>query len=220
MLAFERTKILLDTIAIQKLVTLSDGYIPWTASSIRPSAIVKILNDITINERKNIIEFGSGVSTVFIAKTIRNSGGHLYTVDHDGSWIKVVKKMLKKENLGDVVSFIHAPMNASIFSLNKSDWYDEKKLRALSEYDPFDLIIVYGPLAYTKELRLSRYPALPFLMSIQKVHKNATVILDDIDRRGEQEIISLWEKGFGFRFSLLFKDGGIAVSQNGGRYNI
>ena len=127
MLAFERTKILLDTIAIQKLVTLSDGYIPWTASSIRPSAIVKILNDITINERKNIIEFGSGVSTVFIAKTIRNSGGHLYTVDHDGSWIKVVKKMLKKENLGDVVSFIHAPMNASIFSLNKSDWYDEKK---------------------------------------------------------------------------------------------
>jgi len=219
-LATERSKALSDVTALQKLTALSNSYIPWTSSSVRPSAIVKILNDILINNRKNIIEFGAGVSTLYIAKILKENGGHLQTVEHDSEWIEIVKEMLRKNGTDDMVSFVHAPMNKCRLSLDGLAWYDEGALNSIMGDVQFDLVFIDGPLAYTKELRLSRYPALPFLMNLNKVKENVTIILDDINRSGEQEIIDLWEINFGFKFVKLFDEAGVAISQNGKFYNI
>lgn len=219
-LASENSKKLCDSMALQKLVTLSNSYIPWTSSSIRPSAIVKILNDILINKRKYIIEFGSGISTLYIAKLLKNNGGYLYSVEHDKNWILVVKDILKKEGVEDVVVFAHAPMGKSTYSLNDLEWYDKKSLDVLSTSKKFDLILIDGPMAYTEKLMLSRYPAVPFLMEKDKISKNSTIILDDINRSGEEAIVKKWEQEYGFKFTRLYNDAGIAIAVNGNSYNI
>lgn len=50
-----------ENIALQLLDSLKpiNTFLPATTWSLNPSTIVHILNDILINERKNIIEFGS-----------------------------------------------------------------------------------------------------------------------------------------------------------------
>lgn len=209
-----------DTLALQKLSVIFSNYIPWTPSAIRPGAIVKILNDILIHKRRNIIEFGGGISTLYIAYMLKKTGGHLYTVEHDESWITVVNDMLIKENIDDVVTFVHAPMTKSTYSLNNLDWHNENSLEILPDKDKFDLVLVDGPLAYTKKLMFSRYPAIPFLMAKNIIAENSTIILDDINRTGEQTIIKKWEHEFGFKFTNLEKEAGIAISQNGDHYNI
>ena len=209
-----------DVLALQKLTGIIDNYIPWTGSAIRPGAILKILNDIIINKRKNIIEFGGGISTLYIAYMLKKNGGHLYTVEHDENWIAIVRDMLKKENIDDAVTFIHAPMKKSTYSLNDLDWYSESSLDILSDNDKFDLVLIDGPLAYTKKLMLSRYPAVPFLMKKNKIAENATIILDDIHRNGEKTIVKKWEREFGFKFVNLEKEAGIAIRLSSDAYTI
>lgn len=209
-----------DILALQQLSGIISNYIPWTSSSIRPSAIVKVVNDILINKRKNIIEFGGGISTLYIAYILKKHGGHLYTVEHDENWIAIVKDILKKENIDDVVTFIHAPMKKSTYSLNNLDWYSEDSLDILSNNDKFDLVLIDGPLAYTESLMLSRYPAVPYLMNKNIISENSTIILDDINRDGEQAIVKKWEQEYGFEFVSSYANGGIAISQTGDFYNI
>ena len=211
-----------DIFALQKLYNLSKIYIPWTSSSLRPSAVVKILNDIVINKRRKIIEFGSGISTLYIAYILKNNGGHIYTVDHDINWIKIVKKLLEENDiLENIVTFVHSPLKKSSLSLNNLNWYNKEILDAsLPVNDKFDLVIIDGPPAYTKKIWLSRYPAIPFLMKRNKIAKNSTIILDDINRKGEQNIVRKWENEYGFKFINLYKDCGIAIAQNGDSYNI
>lgn len=209
-----------DIFALQKLAGIVKNYIPWTSSSIRPSAIVKVINDIFLNKRENIIEFGGGMSTFYIAYALKKNYGHLYTVEHDKNWIVIMKDILKKEHIEDVVTFIHAPLGNSTYSLNALNWYSENALDALSNCNKFDLVLVDGPFAHTKKLSLSRYPAIPFLMKKDKISRNSTIILDDIYRNGEQTIVKKWGKEYGLKFTNLHEDGGIAISNNGNFYNI
>jgi len=209
-----------DSLSLQQLSGILNNYIPWTSSSIRPGAIVKIINDILINNRRNIIEFGGGMSTLYIAYMLKKNGGHLYTIDHDDNWIELVKEMLKKENLEDVVTFVHAPMEKSKHSIDNLDWYSENSMNTMLGDEQFDLVLVDGPLAYTKDLELSRYPAIPYLMDKNKISESSTIICDDINRNGEQAIVKKWEVEYKLKFKLLFKDGGIAISQTGTFYNI
>src|SRR5690242_11048593 len=58
-------------------------YDTLTTFSMMPSTVVHILNDMVINDRKMIIEFGSGNSTIFIARLIHllGSGIQFYSID-------------------------------------------------------------------------------------------------------------------------------------------
>ena len=57
-----------DLLAMQHLNPLLQGYVPWTSSAMRPAAFVNIINDITVNDRRVVLELGGGVSTLLIAK--------------------------------------------------------------------------------------------------------------------------------------------------------
>lgn len=47
-----------------------------------------------------------------------------------------------------------------------------------------------------------RFPALPYLYD--SLQPGTTVILDDIDRRGEQQIVKRWEGELGLSFERRF----------------
>ena len=64
---------------MQILAPLTTAYQPWSIFAIRPSGLVKVLNEIVINRRRCIVECGGGISTVYIAKLLQQQGqGHLY----------------------------------------------------------------------------------------------------------------------------------------------
>ncbi len=200
-----------DILAMQVLMPLSSRYLPWSQAAMRPSALVAVLNDIIINSRTHIVECGGGISSFYIARILKERGGHLYTIEHDPEWATVLNKALEAEQLHDYASVVVAPLTKTKLSLNGAPWYNEEKLNHLTTERQIDLLIVDGPPAYTRELRHARYPALPFFKD--SLANNYAVVLDDINRQGEQEILQKWEEMLGVTFNRRFLDGTIAVGR-------
>ncbi len=191
------------------------NFIPSTNWSISASTILHILNEIIINRRNTIIEFGAGLSTLYIAALAKknNIPLTLVSVDHSPEWVQIVKETLSKEGLDGIVHFVTTDLENNRFCTERScHWYQpEGILRNLSQQQ-FDLVIVDGPPAGKAPIRLSRYGALPFLMENNLLHPAVAVILDDTTREGENEIAERWCKEFKFKkqklngHSILFKE--------------
>lgn len=184
-----------DFAQISKLFQESN-FIPFTSWSLSPTVILHILNDISINERRNIIEFGSGVSTLYIAKLIKTLklDAKFYSVESNEEWYLKMKQELAVYNLGDIVTLIYAPLKDvdNEFRLHDQKlWYDtEIILSAIDGKKYMDLIIVDGPFgAITPYVR---YSAIPFLQN--RLSNNFAIFLDDTNREQEHQIAMLWSK--------------------------
>jgi len=207
-----------DTLAMEFLSPLSKGYLPWTGSSIRPSALVTILNDIVINRRNCMVECGGGISTLYMARLLSTQGGHLYTIDHDERWAGLLSNMLQEEGLGSVVTVIHAPMEPNEYALEGNKWYSATQIEKELTDKRIDLLLVDGPLACEPEIGLARYPAVPYFKS--RLSADCTVILDDIHRKGEREIVQRWSRDLGIPFQMRMLDGGIAIGCRKVSFNV
>jgi 16S rRNA G966 N2-methylase RsmD len=171
-------------------------YLPYSKSSLSYSSVSYLLNDVVINNRNKIIEFGGGISTIYLAKLAKTSKNSLKitTIDHDEKWIDILTNILKEEDLLEYVNIIHCPLEKSNLSKESTKWYCESNIKKAIKGLKFDLVIIDGPLAYTKELEMSRYPALIFINDY--LNERNSVFLDDTHRKGEKKIIPLWEKQF------------------------
>jgi hypothetical protein len=174
-------------------------YDALTTFSMLPTTIVHILNDILINDRKMIIEFGTGNSTIFLARLIHNLGLGIqfYSIDQDQDWQDKIKRSLKMEGIEEAVTFVYAPLRSCEFQFKtQQNWYDTDILKRAIDGKLFDLVIVDGPVASVIEH--ARYPALPFLMN--NLSSNKAIFLDDSNRIGEKEILAEWTKMIGTEF--------------------
>lgn len=182
-----------------------ESFIPFSAWAISPSTILHVLNDITINKRKNIIEFGSGASTFFIAKLIKTlkCESTFYSIESDKNWALELKRQLKIYNLEEYVTIIYAPLvevSEDLLFKDQKKWYDLEVLKnSLKSNTEFDLIIVDGP--YGGSTPFARYSAVPFL--IDNLAKNHSVFLDDINRTEEKLIASEWGKMLNCNFKYI-----------------
>jgi hypothetical protein len=77
-------------------------------------------------------------------------------------------------------------------------WYAQHALRSLPRR--IELLRVDGPPAFEPETALSRYPALPALT--ERLTRRAIVVLDDIDRAGELQVLGAWERECSLRFEI------------------
>lgn len=186
---------------IQDLVKFSEHF-PITTSSLRFHTLATILNDIIVYNRKSIIEFGSGISTLAIANLIKKNKLHcdLVSVEDNKEWYEYIKSFISRNDLGEKVKLIYAPLEKSDLALENNFWYsvktlDENKIRNTK----FDLAIIDGPGAWKPEIRLSRYPAIPYLMN--SLTENYSIYFDDVNRKGEKEILKLWQQ----KFNLIFE---------------
>lgn len=223
-------------LAQTRLNTLGLNYIAHSNSSINVDAIEIILNDIIVNNRQNIVEFGSGVSTIYIAKVISNSPQKKFvSFEHDEGWIEVILDVLKKEKLESNVKLIHARLNKEHRFCDKSstNFYDEKTVeKGLSEYitvdnekkkrekKGVDCVVIDGPPAHMggKEL-LSRLPALLSLRDF--LSDEFSCFLDDINREGEIQILKHYRSIYKFdleyhksNMAYLRKGRGFTVTEN------
>lgn len=190
----------LETIASQKITSLTKTYIPWSKASLSHVGMATILNDISINQRNVIVELGSGISTVYIAKFLQQQRqGHLFSVEQDADWLKIVSKIIERENVGEYVTFVHAPLTHSSRTITPNgQWYDES---VLTKEIPssIDMLIVDGPSDFIESPDpYIRYPALSFFLG--SFSQECSVFLDDTTRKGEIKVLSMWEKIFDTTF--------------------
>ena len=149
----------------------------------RPETIVTILDELRAHRHTNVVELGSGVSTVYIAAQLRRISGRVRAVEHDADWARVIEDRLK---------LLVAPLEHTEMALDQTTWYAAGTLAPLRD-EPIDALIVDGPPG-GPDRPLSRYPALPFFMDA--LGPNALVVLDDVARPGEREILDRWESEF------------------------
>ena len=77
----------------------------------RPAGLVAVCNEVVHGARTRIVECGSGVSTVVLARLLRERGpGRLVALEHDGHWAALVHEQLRREALDRIARVIHAPL--------------------------------------------------------------------------------------------------------------
>jgi predicted O-methyltransferase YrrM len=156
----------------------------------RPTGLVEVCNEIVHGDRTRILECGTGVSTVLLARLVRErEAGVLTSLEHDPHWASLIRDQLRREHLDRYVRVVHAPLHGD------PPWYllDETP-------DDIDLLIVDGPPASEPGHGARRAPALARFDD--RLVLDAAVILDDIDRPGEQQVIATWETSTSWRFQL------------------
>ncbi len=188
----------LDLLAATQITALigNNQYLPFSNSSLRYASIAVLLNDVVINQRKFLVEFGSGLTTVLLCKlALQNKLDDFYilSIDENEGWIKVLEKIMSDMGAEKHVQLIHAPLRPNNLSKESLDWYDTGILsQVLKEINkPIDSVLVDGPSAWHEKIQLSRFPALPFLKNYMS--ENSIIFLDDSNREGEKQIIKEWQ---------------------------
>lgn len=149
-----------------------------------------------------IVEFGSGMSTVLLAKTLATAAERtgskpprFVSFDHLERYYSQTKEHLDQAGLGGSVDLVLAPLAEwKGADGEKQDYYDcRKKLsdlaRSKSPVFKRILVIVDGPPASTGPQ--ARYPAGPIVAaSFPKAHID--FVLDDYIREDEKETAQRW----------------------------
>jgi len=182
----------------QVLRPLLDGaFLPWSEGSMSPAGLAAVATEVAFAERRLVVELGSGVSTLVLARLARQLGGRIVTVEHSPGWVGWVRRALDRDGLADVASVIEAPLEAHPLGVGGAPWYAEAALGELPD-DGIELLLVDGPPGYGDGMARSRYPALPVLA--ERLAPGALVVLDDAGREGESEILDRWEEELGWSF--------------------
>lgn len=195
-----------DLHAWQVLRPLLDGapYLPFSSGAMRASGLVHVCNLIVHGAPEEIVECGAGTSTIVLARLLaQQPHGSLTALEHDPAWARRITQWLEREELTGVARVLLAPLEPG-----SSGWYAAAALAELPV--TIDLLLVDGPPADSSASAQARHPALGRLES--RLAPGARVVLDDIGRAGEQQVLERWEHETAWRFERL-DDEAIAVGR-------
>jgi len=170
-------------------------YLPQTGMSLDFHSLMILVNDVVINKRMSVLEFGSGISTIILANLIRTHKlqTKLWSVESDLGWQNAVKEWLAMSDLQDCVNLIHAPLeqipDEDDFTV---PWYKMSVLEETFADKQIDMVIVDGPPAFNAAIQYSRYPALFFILG--KTAPAYSLFLHDTNRDGEKTVLFNWEE--------------------------
>jgi predicted O-methyltransferase YrrM len=154
----------------------------WAAS---PDFLYEIADHALSKKPQAIVECGSGVSTLILARSLQINGkGHLYSLEHLSWSAQKSQEALNKHGLGRYATIIEAPLQT--VTLNGKDWA-WYSINSLPDVE-IDMLVIDGPPESTGEL--ARYPAGPLLFN--RLGKDGTVFLDDTIREDERKTVVLW----------------------------
>ena len=179
-------------------VLSAEAPLSWSEGAMTPEGLAAVCAEVTERDRRRIVECGSGFSTLVLARLLRTRGGRLVSLEHDPTWATRVHSNLAAAGLTEIAQVALAPLEPHPLARDGLQWYAQRALRSLPRN--IDLLVVDVPPAFEPEIALSRYPALPALA--ERLTPDATVVLDDIDRRGELRTLEAWERDYEFVFEL------------------
>lgn len=170
---------------------------------ISPDFGVLLINLVEQNEYDAVIEFGSGTSTLILAKALdrvaRREGrdpSPLLSFDHLQEYAEKTKKILRQAGLVNHVDVVTAPLspwkdeNSEQYSYYACDEALQALKGTLPETEAKILVLVDGPPAATG--KHARYPALPKVLGVFSGNYTIHFLLDDYLRAEEREIAARW----------------------------
>lgn len=191
-------------LGLMKNLLQQGDLLPFTFMSLRPFAMSFAINELLVNKRRLVVEFGSGASTVILARAIRAYGldCKLISVESDEEWSEQTGRILEKEGLSSCAELIHAPITLREFNGRPAFWYDELTLNErMRSFGSADMVFIDGPAAYEQDVEMSRYFAIPFMA--HRMAENHVVFLDDANREGEKKVMRKWKNDFGKEFMIF-----------------
>ncbi len=151
----------------------------WAGS---PDLLLTLVTLVRKYKPKTIVELGSGVSTLVLAKSV-GRGGKVISIDNSEEYAGYTREMLADHGVRNV-QIIVAPLKKYP---GGSEWYDLTKLKAIRRVD---LLLVDGPPATSDPA--ARFPALAEFSS--KLSARAVVVLDDTIRESEAKLADAFAK--------------------------
>lgn len=173
------------------------AFLPYTSSSLSLHALHAITNDVIVNSRTRIVEFGSGISTLLVARLLHRHqlDATLISIEENSGWMEVVKKALESEGIATKVQFIHAPVVPHP-SVPMCHCYDPACVQKALSGISIDCVIIDGPSSWQKEFINSRVGVWELID--HHLASSSAVFVDNADRSGEKillEKISKQRKG-------------------------
>ncbi len=177
----------------------------WTAL---PDLLLDISDRILSSEISEVLECGSGISTVVSAQSFKHrfeneegKKGKVFTLEHDLACAEATRKELTRLQLNDYAEVIEAPLTEYTIEGENYIWYSLEN----KPWKSVDLLFVDGPPVNT--CKHARFPALPLLKG--ELAKNVQVVLDDGVRQEEKEIAKKWlDKDSSFKEKPYFFERG------------
>jgi predicted O-methyltransferase YrrM len=169
--------------AFQQLISLLKFTAPipptrgWVAS---PDLLLTMTDLIRTHKPRLVVELGSGVSTLVIAKA---GAKKLISIDNSDEFAGKTRSMLKEHGVRGVEVRV-APLTPHSSGV---DWYDITKL---GELKGIDLLFIDGPPGSNSPD--ARKPALPELL--KRLSPKAVIIMDDVNRPAERELAEAFAK--------------------------
>jgi predicted O-methyltransferase YrrM len=155
----------------------------WAISA---DALAIVVRDIRKRRSPQVLEFGSGASTMVIATLLQAMGeGKLVTVEHDLDYLRLVDSDLFAHGLKSVVDLRHLPIvsfSAAPPPLAACHSYELCQLDA-----PFDVALVDGPITakFGAATRLA-----PLEWCVRRLNPGGSVYLDDAARTEERQVVT------------------------------
>ena len=158
--------------------------------AISPDLALALVKEIEKRKTCNIIEFGSGMSTVLMAQALKtnNIKGKVYSIDHLEEYANKTKQMLKLHGLTGFSEVIAAPLKPTKINKMSFKWYS--LAQKFFEEHNFDVVLVDGPPEATN--KLARYPSLRKLE--KSLSKGSKIFIDDYRREEDRLMVELWMK--------------------------
>lgn len=172
----------------------ADAPLVWSSGAMTPAGFAAVCAEVGALDRPTVVECGSGFSTLRLAELVRERGGRLVSLEHHDGWAQRVRRALAEAGLAETASVVLAPLEPG----EGLPWYGAEAVESLPEQ--IDLLLVDGPPAFDPGTGFSRHPALPRLLD--RLAENALVVLDDIDRPGEQQVLEAWRRDYDFVFEV------------------
>lgn len=166
--------------------------IQWNNSAIEESYAKYLINKIIALRPVNIVELGSGISSLIIVKTLEKLG-YAYkfiTVDSDQHFLEQTKRLLIKEGIYDENKIELRFSKITDVEINGSQYKWYNPVDFFFDFNRIDLLFVDGPLGTLS--KNTRYPA-PYVM-MKYLKDDSWVLLHDAKRIDETEIVKLWRK--------------------------
>lgn len=142
----------------------------WAAS---PDLLLTLLAHARTSNPKIIVDLGSGVSTLVLAKSA--PGATVISIDNSAEYAAKTEKLLESHEVTNVDLRVAplAPHHSGV------DWYDTSAIKDISD---IDFLFIDGPPG-SKNLK-ARHPAIEEF--IKRLKPRAIIVIDDVSRDGER----------------------------------
>lgn len=158
----------------------------WAASE---DLLLWLAGEVMRTAPRLVVDLGSGQSSVWMAAAMRQAGipGRVIAIDHDESYAEVTRRLGAAQGVSQWLDVRHAPLVTITVEDRACEWYDPAVFEGI---EGINLLCVDGPPGAGSAQ--ARWPALPVLH--ERLAPGARVVLDDLIRRDEKDIVSDWRE--------------------------